>query len=449
MEVKQKIDTSYIRMFFEVNLRLRGALLILYLGYVLAMFHRVSIAIMADRLIEDLHLNLSQMTVMAAVYFYPYALMQFPVGILVDRIGPKRLVSAMLLLTAVASFAFSLSTTYQLSIIARLFIGLSVSCIFVPTEKFIANYFPAEMFSTLTSLMFFSGIIGIVCATVPLAYLVEFLDWRTVYLMMGVIALLLGIATWFLLNDEQMLERSNSKFQELSSLKIRLKWVISEWGMWPIAIRNFFGYGATMAFQSLLVGPYLMAIIGMDRISAGYLILLLSVGQLLSLPFSGMLSDKVFHSRKIPLLISSFGSILFWIPFAFYTSVLLPWQIALLFLMNGILAGFSAGPVFTLLKELYPKPLTGTAIGIGNFFNMAGAAVIPLLCSVAMAPSISGVLSVNSFTIGYRYLLVAAVIAAFVTVFSKDTCLEKNVCQSTEAFSINGESFFASKQKNA
>lgn len=432
-------------------MRLRGALLILYLGYVLTMFHRVSIAIMADRLINDLHLNLSQMSVMTAVYFYPYALMQFPVGILVDRIGPKRLVSAMLLLTAVASIAFSLATTFQQSMIARLLIGLSVSCIFVPTEKFIASYFPAEMFSTLTSFLVFAGIIGAVCASVPLAYLVELLDWRTVYFLMGIIALILGIATWFMLDDQQMLERSDHKSIEIG-LKQGLKRVLSEWGMWPIAIRNFFGYGVAMAFQSLWAGPYLMVIIGVNRISAGYLIMLLSVGQLLTLPFSGMLSDKVFHSRKIPLLIASFGAVLFWVPFTFYTSVLLPWHIALLFLFSGLLAGVSSGPVFTLLKELYPMPLTGTAIGIGNFFNMAGAAVIPLICNVMMAKSAqnSSALSVDSFTTGFRFLLLASGIATFATVFSKDTSLEKNMCRGTEASGGNDEkplSVYELKQK--
>lgn len=435
MELKPKTVISYREMFFKVNLRLRGALLILYLGYVLAMFHRVSIAIMADRLIDDLHLNLAQMSVMAAVYFYPYALMQFPVGMLVDRIGPRRLVSAMMLLTAVASIAFALATTFQLSIIARLLIGLSVSCIFVPAEKFIASYFPAEMFSTLTSLLVFSGIVGILFASLPLAYLVELLDWRTVYFLMGVIALLLGVAAWFLLDDQKILVRSEQKPQEIG-FKMGLKWVLSEWGMWPIAIRNFFGYGAAMAFQSLWAGPYLMVIIGMDRISAGYLIMLLSISQLISLPFGGMLSDKVFHSRKIPLLIASFGYILFWLPFTFYTGVLLPWQIALLFVFNGLLAGFSSGPVFTLLKELYPKPLTGTAIGIGNFFNMAGAAVIPLLCTAVMASSAqnTSTLSVDSFTKGYHFLLLVAGIAALATVFSKDTSLEKNKFKSSEAY---------------
>ncbi|GAB6155179.1 MFS transporter [Desulfosporosinus burensis] len=431
MVVKLEKGTSYFGMFLKVSLRLRGALLILYLGYVLTMFHRVAIAIMADRLIHDLHLNLAEMSVMTAVYFYPYALMQLPVGILVDRIGPKRLVSAMMLLTAVASIAFALATTFQLTIIARLLIGLSVSCVFVPAEKFIANYFPKEMFSTLTSLLVFSGIIGTVCASVPLAYLVELLDWRTVYFLMGVMALFLSIAAWFLLDDEQMLEKSEQKSDEIG-FKRGLKWVLSEWGMWPIAIRNFLGYGVTMAFQSLLAGPYLIVILGMNRVSAGYMIMLLSVGQLLSLPFSGMLSDKVFHSRKVPLLIASFGSIIFWLPFAFFSSVLLPWHIAVLFIFSGLLAGFSSGPVFTLLKELYPTPLTGTAIGIGNFFTMAGAAIIPLFCSVIIAQSAqsTGVMSVESFTNGYRYLLLISGAAGFATIFSKDTSLEKNMCKS-------------------
>lgn len=406
----------------RTSLRLQLAMGVLFLGYVLVMFHRFSIAIMADRLMVDLHLNVAQLSVLTAVYFYPYAFMQFPVGLIADRIGPKRLVTAMLFLTAAASVAFGLASSFPLALVSRLLIGLSVSCVFVPTEKFIATFFPPEKFSTLTSYLFIFGIIGALAASAPLAYLVNYLGWRQVYIVIGIVAGVLGMGTWFLLIDEQKRISGGNRLKQ-EGLGNSLKQVLSEWGLWPVVMRSFLGYGASATFQSLWAGPYLIAIVGVDRITAGYLIMLLSLGQLVILPFSGFLTDRVFRSRKIPLLVSSFGSILFWLPFAFLPDKLTPVHIALLFTFNALLAGLGSGPFFTQLKELYPVRLAGTAFGIGNFFNMAGPAVIPLVIGAAMAGRTpgTGVLNTEAFTLGFRYLLAANLIGTVVYLFSKDT----------------------------
>ena len=122
------------------------------------------------------------------------------------------------------------------------------------------------------------------------------------------------------------------------------------------------------------------------------------------LPISGYLSDKVFRSRKIPLMITSFGSILFWLPFVLLTDKLSSGYIALLFTFNALLAGLGSGPFFAQIKELYPDRLAGTALGIGNFFNMSGPAVIPLVMGAAMAGRApgTGVLNSEAFTLGFH-----------------------------------------------
>ena len=136
------------------------AFIILLLGYVLSVFHRLTIAIMADRLMEDLGLSAVQLGVLAAVYFYPYAFMQFPIGVLADRIGPRRLISSMLLVAAIASAAFSMAESFYVALAARFLIGLSVSCVFVPTQKYIATFFPPSMFATMASFLPFAGMLG-------------------------------------------------------------------------------------------------------------------------------------------------------------------------------------------------------------------------------------------------------------------------------------------------
>jgi len=178
------------------------AFVILLMGYVLSVFHRLTVAIMADCLMADMRINALQLGVLTAVYFYPYAFMQFPVGILADRIGPRRLVSGMLLVTAMASVAFSMAENFYFAVVARLIIGLSVSFVFVPTQKFIATNFPPSMFATLVGFLPFAGMLGGISASVPLAYLVNFFGWRMVFLFLGVATAVLALGVWLLVPEQ-------------------------------------------------------------------------------------------------------------------------------------------------------------------------------------------------------------------------------------------------------
>ncbi|MFZ5632295.1 MAG: MFS transporter [Bacillota bacterium] len=408
-----------------------AALAVLLLAYFLSVFHRVTIAMMADQLMADLSLSPTQLGLLAAVYFYPYAFMQLPAGIMSDRFGPRRLVSLMLLLAAAASVAFSLAQSFPLMLASRILVGLSVSCVFVPTQKYIATFFPASMFSTLASLLPFAGMVGSMAASVPLAFLIVTVGWRIGFLFIGMATAVLAVAGWLFIAELPAKDKKRPNISAGLADRAReapapgllesVKMVCREFGMWPIAIRNFLNYGSTMSFQSLWAGPYLMSIVGMSRVDAGSLLLFFSIGGLAA-PLGGYLSDWVFKSRKIPAVLSSYGLVLFWVPFAFFTDKLTPALILILFITNGLLNGLAQGAGLAQVKELYPDSLAGTALGMGNLFTMAGPAVVPVIISAAMAAHTpGGIMTADTFAMGFRYSLAAAFIAAVAITFSKET----------------------------
>ncbi len=407
-----------------------AALTILLLAYLLSVFHRVTIAMMADQLMEELSLSPAQLGVLAAVYFYPYAFMQLPAGIFSDRFGPRRLVSLMLLLAALASVAFSLSQSYTLLLASRLLVGLSVSCIFVPTMKFMATFFPASMFSTLASLLSFTAVVGLLAASVPLAVVIETVGWRSGFMFIGTATAVLAAGAWFFITEMPVKGREaaggppgpgDKAGESPPGLIASVKLVCREWGIWPVSIRNHLSYGAIMCFQSIWAGPYLISIVGVDRVQAGTLIMFLSLGGLMS-PVSGYLSDWIFKSRKIPLVLSALGLVAFWIPFVLFTDRLTPGLIMILFTVNGVMNGLAMGPSLAMVKELYPLRMAGTAIGLNNFFTMSGPAVVPVIISAAMSShTVGGVMTADTFSVGFLYCLGAAVLSAVAVLFSKET----------------------------
>jgi len=110
-------------------------------GYVLAYFHRVSTAVVAPELTEAFHASGALLGVLASAYFYPYALMQLPAGLLSDSLGPRRAVTLFTLMASFGAVFFGLSPTVSFAILARILVGLGVAVIFIPGMKIFAEWY--------------------------------------------------------------------------------------------------------------------------------------------------------------------------------------------------------------------------------------------------------------------------------------------------------------------
>ena len=156
-------------------------------AFFIVFFHRYSTAVVADDLTRALSLSGAQLSNLASMYFYAYALMQIPSGILADYMGPRRTCSLGMLLAAVGSLVFALSTGLMMAYLGRLLVGFGVSVIFVSLLKTQAVWFRPHEFATISGLTAMIGNLGGISATFPLAIAVIALGWRNTF---GIIALL-------------------------------------------------------------------------------------------------------------------------------------------------------------------------------------------------------------------------------------------------------------------
>ena len=114
---------------------------ILAVGYLFVYFHRVSSAVVAPELVKTFGISGATLGILASAYFYPYAIMQIPVGLLSDSLGPRKTVTLFLLIAFVGAVLFGLSPNISIAIFARVLVGLGVAALFVPTMKILAEYF--------------------------------------------------------------------------------------------------------------------------------------------------------------------------------------------------------------------------------------------------------------------------------------------------------------------
>lgn len=138
-------------------------------GYILVFFHRLCPAVVATDMMTDLHASGALIGFLSSAYFYPYALMQLPTGLLSDTWGPRRTITLFLCAACAGSVLLGLTTSPTGAIFGRLLVGLGVSTLFVCTLKILAEWFSIREFVTMTGILMAMGGVGSLSAATPLA----------------------------------------------------------------------------------------------------------------------------------------------------------------------------------------------------------------------------------------------------------------------------------------
>ena len=175
------------------------ALAIVVATYALSFFQRFAPAGIAADLVAAFNTSASSLGALAATYFYVYTIMQVPTGILVDTLGPRRILLIGGVVGGAGSLMFALASGLELALVGRTLIGLGVSVTFIAMLKIIALSFDERRFATLVGLAMLIGNLGSVLAGAPLSWLAQQTSWRHIFVALAGVSLLLGVACWLLL----------------------------------------------------------------------------------------------------------------------------------------------------------------------------------------------------------------------------------------------------------
>ena len=148
---------------------------------------------MTDELMRDFSVGGAALGSLSAWYFYTYASIQLPVGILIDRFGPRKLVGVTMGLCALVSIGFAMSDSLLSASIARAFIGGTVAFAFVGTLTIAGYWFAPKRFAMLTGILMSVGMMGAILGQAPLRYAVEQLGWRETTIVLAGVAVVLGV----------------------------------------------------------------------------------------------------------------------------------------------------------------------------------------------------------------------------------------------------------------
>ena len=339
-------------------------------AFFLSFFHRVCTGAIAGDLQREFEIGAAALGTLGATYFYIYGLTQVPLGVLIDTIGPRIILSVGMTVAGAGSIAYGLSESFAGALAARTLIGLGVSGVFVSTLKLHANWFSEQRFATAVGVSNVSGILGALVATAPLAWLVTQMPWRHVFIAIGVISIVLAAAIALFVRDAPAPHKSRVAAGEWRSALVA---VAANRATWPPFWVMFGMSGAFMTLVSLWMAPYLVHKHGMAQVEAGSYAAITLIAFACSVPLVGWCSDRVRARRPITLACS----------IAFFASgailLAVPAGATALLVLSAVLAGV-AGPGFTLAwsvaKEVNPPECAGMAISLVNIGGFAASGIL-------------------------------------------------------------------------
>ncbi|MGY2844025.1 MFS family permease [Bradyrhizobium sp. USDA 4509] len=333
-------------------------------GYYLSYLFRTINALIASRLSSDTGLGTADLGLLTSVYFLVLAAVQIPVGILLDRFGPRRVQSALLLLAAMGAGLFAVSTGFLSFLIARAMIGLGVAAALTAGLKSIVLWFPRERSALLNGYMVMLGSLGAVTATAPAEHLLTLMGWRQLFEILAAATGATAMLIYVVVPERAVVPSTPSMSANLSA-------VFSDKRFWRIAPLSAACVGSAWSLQGLWASPWLMDVEGLDRASL--------VGQLfiMSIVLSGgaWLFGTIVHYIKRRGLEAE--TILAVVAILFITAELtlvlrvplpsiLPWSVL-------AIVGTATVVSFAVIADYYPPELAGRANGALNVLHFGWA----------------------------------------------------------------------------
>ena len=347
--------------------------------YALSFFQRFAPAGIASDLAVAFHTTAASLGALAATYFYVYTLMQVPTGILVDTLGPRRILLIGGLIGGAGSLIFGLAPSLELALVGRTLVGLGVSVTFIAMLKIIAVSFDERRFATLVGLSMLIGNLGSVLAGAPLSWLAQLSGWRSIFVALAGVSILLGIACWVLVRERAApTGQAQVKPQfDRALILAGLRSVLRNRDTWPTVWVNFGICGSFFAFAGLWATPFLTQAQGMTRAVAANHVSLYFVGFAIGCVAIGTLSDRL-GKRKPVLIASSHLYLLIWLLLLWGPALPLLASYAVYALMGLVTAGFTL--TWACVKEVNAPVFSGMSTSVTNMAGfLAGALLQPLV----------------------------------------------------------------------
>ncbi len=261
-------------------------------GYFLSYLYRVVNAVIAPDLVGDLGIGPSALGLLTATYFISFASFQLPLGVLLDRFGPRRVEAFLLLFAGLGAYLFSRAGTLAGLVVARAFIGFGVSACLMAAFKAYTLWFSKEKWPLVNGFQMAAGGLGALAATAPVEAALHVTDWRGVFMVLAVLTLLVAVAVYLVVPEKP----SSSTGERLEHQMKGVRTVFTSLEFWRAAPLTTMSQASFLSIQGLWAGPWLKDVAGLERTAVAHVLLWIAVAMIAGFILLGSLAERLSRS---------------------------------------------------------------------------------------------------------------------------------------------------------
>ena len=345
----------------------------------ISMLYRGLIAVIAPELALDLDLSENQLGTLASLFFIGFAAVQIPVGIALDRLGPRLTIVSFMLIAIAGTALFALSTERWAAYSAQLLIGAGCAPLVTGSMVVISRRFSPERFAYMTAIVLTLANLGDIFSTTPFALLAEYLGWRgALWIVMAMTSFSALACILFIGRDRQA---EGSQPESLRQMVAGIGQVAMIRSLWPIFPIMLTGYACLMTVRGLWAGPWLADHYQLGANDRGYLLMGISLTMTAGMFLYGLL-DRRFGQRK-PLVMG--GTLLVIISLGLISLPTPPFWLATLGLLMMGLFGYTYALIVAHCRGFIPPQLMGRGVAFLTLLGFFGVGLLQSLSGWLMA----------------------------------------------------------------
>lgn len=347
----------------------------------LSQFYRNSVGVIATTLAGELRLSPDQLGIVSSAFFLIFALCQIPVGIVIDRYGPRAALLGSCAFVVTGSLAFAFAASHEGLIAGRLLLGIGCSTFLMAPLVIYSRAFPPQTFATLAGIQLSISSFGTLGATVPLAWATANYGWRSAFLAAGLLAALFGAAVALVVRGPA----TGPSHQHRETMGDALRGVAAAAGtkgVWPLFLMSFSTYSTFGLIVGLWGGPYLAHVHGADLAAQGRVLFLMAAAQIVGTLAWGATDRLVGAYRPITVAgaLSSVALLLALILFGHSGGLL---RAEIIMGVLGLVCAYT--PILVAHgKSLFPPGITGRGMSLINIGTMSGGFATQWLTGLAV-----------------------------------------------------------------
>lgn len=342
-------------------------IIVLAAAYIISHFYRSFLAVLSPQLTAELGLGPAVLSDALGAWFATFALSQFLVGILLDRVGPRWTTVGLFAVCGAGGGAlFAIAQNGTMVFAAMVMLGIGCAPVLMASVYLFKRRYDGRQFATLTSSFIAVGLLGNILGSSPLAWAMQAYGWRAVMAGLAVLTLILSLLIAVLVEDPERVERGDSpQGGYLDILKMRELWFIL-----PLISIN---YGVIGGLRGLWAGPYLDLVHGLDATQIGSIVFFMAVAMVVGSFVYGP-ADRLFNSRKWVVFSGScvtLACLVYWS----INPLLSPSVMSVLLVAVGLFS-MCFGVLMAHATANIPQHLAGRGVTLVNFFNMGGVGAL-------------------------------------------------------------------------